>query len=346
MINHNLWDMLKYISSLERIYIVMHRKADLDSAVSGYILYKIFTRFFRFSNCFLIAPDGLSEDTASFFSKGLMKKLKFVEDVDCSGKCALIFVDVGGEETLSGYRGLLDFNNMKMLIDHHVPMEKFHKKFNILFADPTSSSSLEIILREIYGYIDLEKFFSKRDFRLMIYTLIVETRFLHLSNWKTLELLSFLMKRLGDARLGDYYRRLFRTPSLSEKLAILKGFQRLRIFRYNDLLMGITNVSAFQNSVSSKLVSGGLDIVIVYSAKKECKVHIRLSDKVRKRTKLNAVKDIIKVLGNEFGGSGGGHAQLGNIVFSHRKCRLDIMSVVSEIINILEKKGYSFNEIT
>ncbi len=342
---NGFWNWLVDASSADKVYIIMHRKADLDSAVSGYVLYKMFTKKFRISNCFLIVPEGFSENTEAFFSGKMMEKLNITDRVECKDKCMMIFVDIGGEETLSSYKTLLNFNYPKVLIDHHVSIEEFHKKFDRLFINPLASSSLEIILRGINEHINITRFFSKREVKLMIYTFIVETRFLQLSNWKTLELISLLMKKVGDEELGYYYKRLFRTPSLSEKIAILKGFQRLKIYRYKDVLMGVTNVSAFQSGLSSKLVSSGIDIAIVYSTKKECKIHIRLSDRIKRKTKLNVVEDIIKVIKREFGGEGGGHAQVGNIVFSHRKCKVNISDILSQIMSILRDKGYDFSEI-
>lgn len=339
-----MWDQLTDIASnADVIYIVMHRKADLDSAVSGYILYKLFTRFFKATNCYLVAPEGVSDDTAVFFPKRILNRVRFTDKVVCKGKCVMILVDVGGMETLSVYREILNFKGYKVLIDHHIPIEDFHSRFNTLFVDAESSSTLEIILSGLRNKVNFSRFFNKSEIKLMVYTLIAETRFMHLSNWKTLELLSFLLKLIGNRKLGEYYMMFSRKPSISERIAILKGFQRLKLYRYNEVLMGITSVSAFQNVVSSKLISAGLDVVIVYSEKKECKIHIRLSDRIR--MKLDVVNDIVKIVRREFGGEGGGHAQLGDIVFSHKKCRIDMKIVISRIISILNRKGLSFTKL-
>ena len=344
----DLWRCLESVlNEVSEVYIVMHRRADLDALASSYLLCKFISYISRNVKCGVIAPDGVAEATIDTVPKPVYKKIVFIDEVPKRRDILLIFVDVGGEGTLSDYKKLLEYPCRKWLIDHHISTESFRDKFDEVFIDPDASSTLEIILLSGWGKIRPKRFFNKSEIRLMLYALIVETRFLYLSGWRTLEVISRLLEIHGDeARLGSFIKKLGRKPALSERIAILKGFQRMALYRHGEYLMGITRVSAFQNIVSSKLVSSGLDIVIVYSAKekKGCKIHIRISDNIRRRLHINVVDEIIKKLEEEYGGLGGGHAQLGNIQFPTKVCG-EINSILAFILNILEERGLHFKTV-
>jgi|GEM_PF-6550585 nanoRNase/pAp phosphatase (c-di-AMP/oligoRNAs hydrolase) len=346
--SNNLWQCLETIlPEIPEVYIVMHRRADLDAVASSYLLCKLISYISSNVKCRVIAPDGVAEATIDTVPKTVYKKIVFVDKVPRKKDILLIFVDVGGEGTLSEYRKLLSYPCRKWLIDHHISTESFRNKFDEVFIDPDASSTLEIILLSGWDKIRPKRFFNKSEIRLMLYALIVETRFLYLSGWRALKVISRLLEIYGDeARLGSFIKRLGRKPALSERIAILKGFQRMVLYRHGEFLMGITSVSAFQNIVSSKLVSSGLDIVIVYSAKakKGCKIHIRISDTIRRRLHINVVEEIIKKLEEKYGGSGGGHAQLGNIQFPNELCS-EIDSILTFILEILRERGLHFRVV-
>ncbi len=340
-----MWQCLEaVIPKTPEVYIVMHRRADLDAVASSYLLCKLISHISSNVKCGVIAPDGVAEATVDTVPKTVFKKIVFVDRVPKKKDILLIFVDVGGEGTLSDYRNLLSYPCKKWLIDHHISTESFRDKFDEVFIDPDASSTLEIILLSGWEKIRPRRFFNKSEIRLMLYALIVETRFLYLSGWRTLDIISRLLEIYGDeARLGTFIKKLGRKPALSERIAILKGFQRMALYRHGEYLLGITRVSAFQNIVSSKLVSSGLDIVVVYSAKekKGCKIHIRISDTIRRRLHINVVEEIIKKLEEKYGGSGGGHAQLGNIQFPKEICG-EIDSILTFILKMLEERGLRF----
>jgi nanoRNase/pAp phosphatase (c-di-AMP/oligoRNAs hydrolase) len=330
------------------IYLVMHRRADLDAIASSYVLCKAIQFFYEDVNCKIVAPDGISETTLELIPKSLIKKLRLVENVsEDQDNSLIIFMDVGGEAPLSDYKRLLEYKQNKWLIDHHLSVKEFHEHFDKVFVDTEASSTLEIVLDAIWSDICPCKFFNKSELKLMIYAFIVETRFLHLATWRALRYVSSLLKLYGEKdRLGGFYKKLVRKPSISEKIAVLKGFLRMELYRSGDYLLAITNVSAFQNIASSKMISSGVDIVVIYSNKGKggCKIHIRISDRVKETFKINVVNDIINIILKEFRGSGGGHSQIGNIQLSKVDC-INVPLIIEHIFNILKGKGLIFSRI-
>jgi nanoRNase/pAp phosphatase (c-di-AMP/oligoRNAs hydrolase) len=335
------------LTAFRKVYIIMHRRADLDAFMSSYVLGRILTEIHEL-DCMYLAPEGVSDRVMNVVSQDIIDKMLFTEDVDEDS--LLIFIDVGAEATLSTHRDLLEKTNVKWLIDHHESIENFTNRFNRVFLDPSYTSTLEIILGmflEGLLEIDIGEFFNSKELSLLIATIIVETRFMQLANVNTLRALENLLKVFGrDVRLVNFYGLLAKKADISEKIAVLKGFKRLKLYRCGDYLLGISNVGAFQNILSSRLIGNGLDIAIIYSYDEDkCRIHIRINDDTAERLGVNVIEDIIKRLMERFGGSGGGHDKLGNIEFSKETCNEGIEKVLIYIMNIFSEKGYRFKLI-
>ncbi len=94
---------------------------------------------------------------------------------------------------------------------------------------------------------------------------------------------------------------------ISEKIAKIKGMQRVKLIRENDWLIGVTHVSSYEASVANSLIKMGFDIGIALSKKKdEYHISTRAKKKVCLKKNLHLGK-ILEEVSEEFEGSGGGH---------------------------------------
>jgi len=327
------------------VYIVFHKRGDFDSVLSGYIIWKILKDFYNV-DAYFICPDKIAASVSKILPNQILKKIECREIQDISmNKGILIFIDVGGEAVLSNYKDLLSKGSYRILIDHHIIGDKYGRYFHKIIINEKSPSTLEIILCDLIKHINLSKFLSKEELWILIYTLIVETRFLQLARHTTLNIISQLLELYGNLRLVDIIDKIERHKDISEIIAIFRALQRLNLFRYNNYILIITKVSAYHNKVSSKLLSLGADAAIVYSINKECKIHIRFSSKICSVYDINVVKDIIRRLEERYKGSGGGHKEIGNIIIFNEYCIKIIDKIIIDILSILKSKGLKFKRI-
>ena len=350
MIKSRSKDLIEYLDSIieniDRIYIVLHRRADLDSYVSGYVLWKYFRKIYNESlEIYFVFPDGISQSMSELLNPRLLE-VPSIEDPDITKSSLVLFVDVGGPGVLAEYSNLLDKDAVKILIDHHTVTNVFKKRFDAVFVDSTASSTIEIILESISKKLGIDELLDKDEIDAIIMALLAETRFLQLATWSTLELLAHILKMYDlKARLSHFMGRMRKDMDISEKLALLKAFQRINIYRCNTHLLIITNISAFHSTVSSKLISCGVDVAIVYSKDGNCKIHIRVSDQLYEKIKIDVVKDIISVIKEEVGGTGGGHYQIGSIELPKEKCGAELNKVILRILELFKDKGLDFKRI-
>ncbi len=350
VINNEKLDLIEYLDNVvrdvDRIFIVLHRRADLDSYVSGYVLWKYLRRLYnKHVNIKFVFPDGISQSMSDILSPKLFE-VPSVEDPDITDSSLVMFVDVGGPGVLAEYSGLLEGSGIKVLIDHHTVSDMFKGKFDAVFVDSEASSAVEIILGSLLKRIELEELLDKDEVEAVVMALLAETRFLQLARWDTLELLANILRRYHlDTRLSHFMSRMRKDMDISEKLAVLKAFQRLTIYRCGSHILAVTNIGAFHSTVSSKLISSGVDVAIVYSSEDNCKIHIRISDQLYEKTKIDVVKDIISVIKAEIGGSGGGHAQIGSIELPTEICSSELNKVLLRILGLLREKGLEFTRV-
>ncbi len=343
-------DLITYLDEVlgdvDRLYIVLHRRADLDSYVSGYVLWKYIKTFHKgLSQLYFVFPDGLSQSMSELLDPRLLE-VPSIEEPDTTESSLILFVDVGGPGVLSEYSNLLNEKGIKVLIDHHTISKVFMRRFDAVFVNSEASSTIEIILESLSKKMDVGELLDRDEMDAVIMALLAETRFLQLAKWNTLDLLShILQKHHPDIRLSHFMGRMRKDMDLSERLAVLKAVQRINIYRHESHLLAITNIGAFHSTVSSKLISCGVDVAIVYSADDVCKVHIRISDQLYEKVKIDVVKDIISVVKEEFGGSGGGHAQIGSIELPKERCGTELNKVLLRILDLLREKGLNFTRV-
>lgn len=324
----------------DNVLIIGHRNADLDSVISSIVLREFLKKILKIKKITLFFPGGISERTREILSK-LKLKAKYIDNIDKTEEFDIAyFLDTGGFEVI-GDIGLKILDNdkiIKILVDHHQPVSDFIDKFNIKLTNPDSSSTLELILDIISRYCSIAKF-KPNLLKAILVTIYVETRFLSLASRDALFWFTRI-KDLVEIGIEDIRKLLFHEIPLSEKIAVLKAFKRMEVYRARNYLMVITNVSAYMNQVSSQLSRLGVDIAIVYtSKKKQCKVHIRLSDLILNETGVNLYDDLLNEMSRETRHiSYGGHLGLLNIEYKDKECDEFLEKFKLKLFRVFEKK--------
>lgn len=343
----NLFEYLdREVKDISSLYIVLHRRADLDSYISGYVIWKYIRKFHPdLIEIYFVFPDGISQNMSELLNPTLLD-VPSIENPKPSGDSMVLFVDVGGPGVLADYINLLEGDGIKVLIDHHTISTVFTNKFDAVFVNSDASSTIEIILDNLSRRVGVEAVLDKDEVDAVIMALLAETRFLQLAKWSTLRLLSMVLEKYHpDTRLSHFMSRMRKDMDISEKLAVLKGVQRIILYRSDSNILAVTNIGAFHSTVSSKLISCGADVAIVYSTDEVCKVHIRVSDQLYEKTGVDVVKDIIIPIKEKFGGTGGGHAQIGSIELPDERCSIKLNEILLTILELLKDRGLEFKRI-
>jgi nanoRNase/pAp phosphatase (c-di-AMP/oligoRNAs hydrolase) len=265
--------------------------------------------------------------------------VKYVTDIDNIDKYNIVyFLDTGGIGVLGEIgRKILDSNLIKIIIDHHHVEEEFINKFDIILSNPDASSTIEIILNILAKYIPIS-YIDRRYFTGILTTIYVETRFLTLASS---DALYWFMKfrRITGIDVDEVRRIVSYQPDISERIAVLKALKRMQIYRYNDRLLSLTEVSAYMNQASAHLSRIGADIVIIYSGKKrDCRIHIRIGDSILKRYNIDLYEFLKKFYSGDERVSYGGHIGLINIEFKGGTCSKFIEEFISGLLKFLKDR--------
>jgi len=335
-----LYDLFK--DHPDDVLIVGHRNADLDSIVPALILRIFFKKILKIRRVSLLFPEGISEKSSNILRK-IGIRFNYNKIYSSKKYNVIYFLDIGGVGVL-GKEGekLLKFGGMKILIDHHQKIPEFEKYFNIIIVDPSYSSTTEIVLNIISRFIHMQWLEDKYKIAILV-TLYVETRFLNYASNNALYWFSLFTKELG-IKAFELRRYVVYEESISEKIAVLKTLKRMRIYRYEDIILVISEVSAFMSQVSSILARLGGDIIVIYTSKRgRCRIHIRLSDMLSSKYKINLFTDLIKpkYMGR-MDVTFGGHKNLINIEYNGTGCNSFIEDFIQTLREHLAVR-YGFN---
>ncbi len=296
------------IARYERILLTAHVQADLDAIASVLMLqYLIGNKFPK--KVIQIFFNGI-KGFALNFCKGLVEtdkqSLPRLEDIDLC-----ILVDSNNFSRTGTGDFFEKFSGPRAIVDHHVPPDQIPQNVLFSYFDPNRPSCVEVMLD-----LMVERVMLPLDLRrIMVAGLFSDSKNLTLCDAKSFTTLAQLLD--NDLKLGDITRFLQEEPSLSERIARLKGAQRARIHEVGPWIIAITNVSSFEAQVDNGLISLGADIAFVISKQRSGKSRIigRASPSILKTGKLNFGEIFRSLQGGEIE-SAGGHLGAAGVSFT------------------------------
>jgi bifunctional oligoribonuclease and PAP phosphatase NrnA len=271
-----------------RKLVLIHGNADLDAFGSAYAIKA------SFPDVDICAPEGLDR-----IAKVVAKKFAYepVPRADQTLYDTVIVVDTSSPDQLGAMNApAADW----IVIDHHARNERWSScKY---FCDDTRRSCAELVfqlLREAGVEIS-------RDAGLALLSgMVTDSGHFRYATAKLLGDFSQLMV-LAHIDVDEVFDLTDLEPDVSERIAMLKGGQRLRFERVGQHIVAISLGSSFESSVCKGLLSLGADIAFVVSQRDEM---FRLSARARQdmvRSGLHLGK-LLEDLGRDVSCEGGGH---------------------------------------
>jgi len=279
-----------------RKLVLIHGNADLDAFGSAFALRS------SFDSVDICAPEGLDR-----IAKVVAKKFSFepLTTADLTAYDAVIVVDTSSPEQL----GAMNCPSPDwIVIDHHARNDKWAGCTYI--CDDTRRSCAEMIF-----HLLLESGVQiSRDAGLALLSgMLTDSGHFRYATSKLMADFASLMETVG-IDVDEVFDLTDLEPDVSERIAMLKGGQRLRFERVGQHIVAISLGSSFESSVCKGLLSLGADIAFVVSQRDEM---FRLSARCRQdmvRSGLHLGKlleDVCKDVSSEGGGHPGAAGMTG-----------------------------------
>jgi len=328
----------------DRILMVTHNYADIDAFSSILGFYYIITNYFKIKNSeiLLFLPDYNRQ------IKKMIEELKIQESFNIitnktyltnfiTNNYFVFILDTNKIQLINCNSEIFKNENLIgiILIDHHQIPEEISNIFdqiigfneniieNSLFLiEPNYSSSAELITK-IWKNIDQETNINNHKIKnnseliaqLLLCGILSDSNGLKYSKNFVISLLDFLISHGADlekARELNMYNL-----DRNEKIARIKGALRVKqIHEIGKWIVVFTCVNSYEGSVCNALIELGADIAFCYSEKKDENIIIvRASEEFQLETSFNFGK-FMEEMGNELGGSGGGHEGAAGLKFN------------------------------
>lgn len=282
----------------KKIFITSHENADPDALCSAFaIKYLIESRFPDTDS--IIDFDGLnnvSHKIVTEFSLNIEKPPNYKTD-------GIIIVDTNSIEQIGALKNELPWDVPILVIDHHEHHPNTSKFANSMIIDEETVSTAELIFDIYEGFNILP---SDKVAALLFLGLLSDSRHLTLANNKTLHIVNKLLE------LGVNYADMIDILSIPmerpERIARLKAAQRAIIHEFDNWIVAVSHVSAYEASACRALIRLGADVALVYGQKQdEIRFSARATNEIAKKTDLNLARDIMEKIGPIMHGEGGGH---------------------------------------
>ncbi|MFX1238265.1 MAG: bifunctional oligoribonuclease/PAP phosphatase NrnA, partial [Promethearchaeota archaeon] len=252
MLESKFKNLLAFLKN-KNILIITHEPADVDGLGSCFALKEFLEQYFQKK-----VRIYLSEMTRLAKSVLAKIKLKFPDNdfyLEEDVKLSLIDVIL-----------ILDTNNLDLLncvgvdtvphvfIDHHLWANEEDGKnldsLNIIMENYTSTAE---VIFEIYQNTQVS--IPDHVKWLVLSSILTDSGFFKYANNNTLTRFTSI---LGDTiDIQEIYSFLKIEEEFSEKMARIKGLQRLEIIRENQILIGLSKVSNYESNVANSLINIG-----------------------------------------------------------------------------------------
>jgi nanoRNase/pAp phosphatase (c-di-AMP/oligoRNAs hydrolase) len=278
-----------------RKLVLVHGNADPDAMGCAYAIYR------SFPEVTVATPGGMDR-----ISKLIAEKLSFkiADQVDVGSFDKVVILDTSSPDQLAPISSLPE---RCIVIDHHARSERWSG--HLYYCDDTKRSCAEIV----YQMLKLAgvPFERETSLALLAGMLTDSGHFKYASPALMITFAEILQAQAID--IDEVYTFTDAEPDLSERIAQLKGAQRLRFERIGDYLIVCSYGSAFESSVCKGLIAIGGDVAFVGSQRGE---QFRVSARARQevvRLGLHLGK-LLEDVGTETANDGGGHGGAAGLV--------------------------------
>jgi nanoRNase/pAp phosphatase (c-di-AMP/oligoRNAs hydrolase) len=224
-----------------------------------------------------------------------------------------------------------------IIIDHHVIPIKLDDRIKHSLILSEYSSTAEIITK----FFQIKDLIPNRDIVLSLLAgIITDTGHFRYATKDTLDNAKFLLE--SGVSISEVTEKLNKKMARSEKIARIRGANRIqKIYYIHDYIVVFSHVSSYEASACKALIDLGADVsfIISYVPKShEFRISSRARGKLIRETSFH-LGEIMKIIGEKYNGSGGGHdGAAGSYGIINNESK-DYMSELVPAILKLVKKG-------
>ncbi len=283
---------------IKRVLITSHGNADPDALCSAVAVKSLINILYPDVEC------GISFDGINNVSKKILQHWDLSNLIPPNYTAdAIIIVDTNSVEQLGAVKDQINWDNPVLVIDHHVDHPNTKEITNYLIINENAVAAAEIIY-ELYQALEVS--IPEEIARFIFLGILSDSRHLILANNKTLQIVNQLLE--SGVNYSEMVELLATPMDHSERIARLKAAQRVTLHRFNQWIIAVSHVSAYEASACRALIRLGADVALVFSQKKsEMRITARATTQIAKITGLNLAKDIMEKIGPIMHGEGGGH---------------------------------------
>ncbi len=289
------------LEDLKRVVVVCHRHADVDAYCAAYGVAYILRRLRKGVSTSIATPGGLSVLAKRVASK---YPLRLVENPDFERADLIVVVDTGHLALLEGLvEPLIDAGCVKIFLDHHPLSGSVRDVADYAVLDESATSTSEVIY-DILLALNLPV--SKALAQVLLTGVFFDSQHLKLADHHTVRKVAELCGR--GASIRGSVELLGVSRDRSERIARLKGAQRLILHRLDDWIIGCTEVRSYQASVARSLLDLGADLgVAAGEIGGETRCCLRSTQLFCKALGVHLGVDVAEKVAEILGGAGGGH---------------------------------------
>lgn len=288
--------------SPKKVALLCHRNADPDSFGSAYALRELLMKLYANMEVFIVSPEGLNSSSKRLLNH--IDNVNVLETIDGSVD-VLIMVDAISFTQLGSLGDFVKGSSIPLLIiDHHEPLKETIDRALYIASNTNASSTAEIVAN---FFKELHLNMSRSSALALLTAIISDSKRFLIASIETFRSVCFLMENGGDYSLA--LSIISEPMDISERIARLKGAQRLKLFRFGKWLIVFSNVSSFEASLARALIDLGGDLAVVVGGEgDDVRVSARSTEAFYRETGFHLGRDLMIPLGEFIGGTGGGHS--------------------------------------
>ncbi|HUT79669.1 MAG TPA: DHH family phosphoesterase [Candidatus Bathyarchaeia archaeon] len=314
---------------IKSVAILGHTSVDPDSIASAYGMQFLVSKLNPKAHVDILI-DGISKHTNSlieYYEHEYLSETEKKYDL-------IIIVDVNVLSQMGQFQELvLQQPKEKIaIIDHHTQTE-FADSIFLSIIDDKKTSTAELIIELIFSHSFIP---SQKLLTILLTGIIYDSRRFYSLNTNLSLLLSKIL-HLG----ADYDKAISliqKDIEESERIARLKCAARSSLYKFNSWIIAWSTIGSYEGSSARALLDLGADVGIIFTKRKKItRLSIRSTSNFYHTTGINFGKDIMKQLGEQFNGDGGGHSTAAALTIPMEIPEKDIMNATFKLLkDVLE----------
>jgi nanoRNase/pAp phosphatase (c-di-AMP/oligoRNAs hydrolase) len=272
-----------FLAESRRLLILCHSNADPDAIGSALAVLRAYP-----DKEVGICCDGISRPAKHLLS-ALDAKLP-----DCTFEPdAILVVDTATPEQLGACRDMLSLSENICSVDHHSSSLLSAPLMHHVAATSTAEIMWDILDRPSDPVLR----------KALLAGILTDTGHLRFATRVTF---AAIQEILGDDIVFEEIYSLLREEiEMSQKAALMKALQRMKVVKVGDFLIVKTSIGAFESYVARTILNIGADVVLIVNEKRGQRIIARAS-----RRAVEHGVDLSRIMcdvGLEYDGEGGGH---------------------------------------